>query len=180
MKTKQIATFTRRTQEMYRRLMQGTLPVEATLAGLQNLIQGGYDSIVDLDADPFIPDGWSLESHAKGGKFDFYAPRIGFYLSKKQQDRGALEGRKLRKELQDQPVFNANLLDWLLRKENQRFIPAEWAGQEPCFWGTIYRITDGSLSVRQLCMRGGGWCSGGYSLDYGFGSGHPAAVLVSA
>jgi len=179
MKTEQIAAFTRRTHEIYRRLKEGTLPVEATLAGLQKLIESGFDSIVDLDADPVVPDGWSVESHAKGGKFDFAPGRIGLYLCEEQKNLLNIEGHKLRKKLKNRPIFNANLLDWLLRKENKRFIPEGWKGKDVFFWGTIYRSNGGELAVRRLCVRGGGWCSQGYHLDYGYGHSSPAAVALT-
>ena len=178
MNTKQIATFTRRTQEMYRRLMQGTLPVEATLVGLQKLIEEGFDSIIDLDADPFIPNEYTLETHTKGGTFDFYPTKIGLYLSAEQKNGEHVEGHKLLKKLKAQPIFNANLLDWLLRKENQRFIPKEWGDTSVFFWGTIYRDLSGDLCVRHLCRRGNGWTSMGYSLDYRYGNNSPAIIAV--
>ncbi len=180
MKTDQIATFTRRSHEIYRRLMDGTLPVEATLTGLQKLIEGDFGSkVVDLDADPFVPDGWSVEDHRIGGQIDFDPSKIALYLSEKQKGDGRIEGHKLREELKTRPVYNANLLDWLLRKENQHLIPEEWKNQYVFFWGTVYRGPDGSLFVRYLCCFGGGWCWDGFWLDRDWSSGLPAAVSAS-
>lgn len=176
----QIATFTRRTNELYRRLMEGTLPIEAALAGLQKLVEGNFGSkAVDLDADPFVPDGWSVEEHGKGGKIDFDPAKIALYLSEGQKDGEWIKGNKLREELKGQPVLNANLLDWYLRKENQHLIPEEWKGKAVFFWGTIYRGPGGNLFVRCLYWYGGGWywCDGW--LDGGWFSGSPAAVLAS-
>ena len=180
MKTDQIATFTRRTHELYRRLMEGTLPVEATLAGLQKLVEGNLGSkTVDLDADPFVPEVWSVEEHKKGGMLDIDAAKIALHLSDKQKGNGLIEGNQLREELKTQPVLNANLLDWLLRKENQHLIPEEWKGKAIFFWGTIYRNRIGELWVRCLDWRVGGWYWSGYWLDNVWHSNLPAAVLAS-
>lgn len=180
MKTEEIATFTRRTHELYRRLMEGTLPAEATLAGLQKLIEGDLGvQVVDLDADPFIPDGWSVEEHRKGGQIEFDPAKIVLCLSNQQKGDGRIEGHKLRKELETQPVYNANLLDWLLLPENQHLIPKEWKGKVTFFWGTIYRRPDGDLCVRFLYWNGGGWDWGYSWLGGDWCSGLPAAVSAS-
>jgi hypothetical protein len=114
--------------------------------------------IVDLDADPFVPDGWSVEVHKIGGILDFDPAKIGLYLSEKQKVCAqAFEGYQLRKELKAQLAMNANLLDWLLHKENRHFIPEEWKEKAVFFWGTIYRDSDGRLIVRYLYWDDGVW-----------------------
>jgi len=111
--------------------------------------------IIDCDADPFIPEGWSVEEHQKGGQLEWNPEKIQLWLSKSQKDGGTIEGNKLRKELKSQSVLNANVLDYLLA--NPHLIPEEWKGKYVCFWGTIYRSRSGRLIVRYLCWRGGGW-----------------------
>ena len=131
------------------------------------VVEGGQDQetsgggapsqvhIIDCDTDPFIPDGWSVEDHTKGGQLEWNPEKIQLWLSKSQKDGGYIEGNKLRKELKSQSVLNANVLDYLLA--NPHLIPEEWKGKYVCFWGTIYRSRSGRLIVRYLCWRGGGW-----------------------
>src|SRR3989344_7808693 len=42
---------------------------------------------INLDADPFIPDGWKVEEHRKSGEFKWTPAQVKLHLSKKQQDR---------------------------------------------------------------------------------------------
>jgi hypothetical protein len=57
----------------------------------------GIEHVIDCDAEPFIPNGWSVEEHQKGGIIKFDPSMIGPYLSKKQKN-GSIEGNKLRIE----------------------------------------------------------------------------------
>src|SRR5205807_6458708 len=104
--------------------------------------------LVDLDADPFIPKGWSVPEgcHQKGGIFTWGASKVSLYLSESQKEGKWTEGKELRKDLAGKPVFNANLLDYLLK--NPHLIPEEWNDQFVFFWGTIYRVSDDGLCVR--------------------------------
>ena len=119
---------------------------------------------IDCDADPFVPEGWKVEEHKKGGvlKWDTleYAKEKYLYLSKSQKRGGLINGNKLRKILADEPVLNANVLDWLLKKEHQHLIPEELKDRNVYFLGTIYRNPDGGPCVRFLYWRGGGWLGG--------------------
>lgn len=111
--------------------------------------------IVDLDADPMMPDGWTVEKHIKGGEFEFDPEKVILYLDEEQQDGGVIVGSELRKKLKDKPVYNANLLEFYLANPN--LIPEEWKGKYLFFWGTIYRSSRGNLCVRYLYWRGDGW-----------------------
>ncbi|OGY51099.1 MAG: hypothetical protein A3J65_01740 [Candidatus Buchananbacteria bacterium RIFCSPHIGHO2_02_FULL_45_11b] len=108
--------------------------------------------LIDLDADPFVPKGWKVVEHQKGGPLAWDPKRVALWLSENQNNGKAIEGRLLREELKDQPVFNANLLDYLLA--HPELIPDEWKGKAVFFWGTIYRNTDGNPYVRYLHWRG--------------------------
>jgi len=110
--------------------------------------------LIDLDADPMIPDGWKVEEHTKGGQFQFDLVKVSLHLDE-QQKAGYIVGRELRNKLQGRPVFNANLLDYLLT--HTELIPEEWKGKTVFFWGTIYRSSDGCLIVRSLGWSGGRW-----------------------
>jgi len=111
--------------------------------------------IVDLDTDPMIPDGWTIETHIKGGQFEFDPEQVMLYLDETQQDGGTIIGHELRKKLEGKVVYNANLLDFYLA--NPQFIPEEWKGRSISFWGTIYRYSSGNLYVRCLDWDGGRW-----------------------
>jgi hypothetical protein len=134
------------------------------------------EHVIDLDADPRRPyDGWKVEEHKKGGQFKWNASKVQLFLHSKQQGSN-IEGNKLRKDLADNPVYNANLLDYLL--DNPYLIPQEWKGKEVCFWGTIYRLSDGNLYVRCLVWHGGHWSQGDDCLDGNFNSHCPSAVMT--
>jgi hypothetical protein len=73
----------------------------------------GIEHVIDCDAAPFIPSGWKVEEHQKGGNIKFDASKVELYLSKKQKS-GSIEGNKLREELKGKKVLNANVMDYLL------------------------------------------------------------------
>ncbi len=140
--------------------------------------------IIDLSADPHSPNGWAIEEHRKGNaSFEFDPNLITFHLSEKQKGGKIIEGNKLRKELKDLPVFNANLLDYLLKNPN--LIPEEWKKDGEgntryiFFWGTIYRSSDGNLCVRCLCWNDGQWYWDYRWLDGDWLGSYPAACLAS-
>ena len=152
-------------------------------------VQLGYaevkprEHVIDLDADPFVPNNWKVEKHQKGGSFRWDPALVQFYLSPNQQDGKSVKGDKLRDELAGKPVFNANLLDYLLA--NPHLIPEDWKQDEQgrtryiFFWGTEYRDSVGCLCVRYLYWNGDGWhwcCSW---LDYGWVDQYPAALRAS-
>ena len=152
--------------------------IESVLVGTHEIVP--IDLIVDLDADPFVPEGWSVPdgNHIKGGKFRFDPAEVALHLDDEQKNGMIVVGTALRPKLQNLPVFNANLLDWLLT--HPQFIPEEWKSKSVFFWGTIYRYSDGCLYVRSLRWYGGGWGWRFYWLDYTFSDRNPAAVRASA
>ena len=160
------------------------------LANLLSLVRA-YDEtavattlhIIDCDADPFTPSGWTVVEHKKSGQLAFDPAKIKLYLSPNQQNGKYIEGHKLRKELASEPALNANVLDYLLK--NPRLIPEEWKKDADghtlfiFFWGTIYRHPDGHLCVRCLYWDDGSWYwSSHWLVDDWFGS-NPAALPAS-
>lgn len=113
---------------------------------------------LDFDASPFIPDGWTVESHKKMGQWTFDPSKVKFHLADGQRGGKYVPGTVLREELEKLECYNANLLDFYLK--NQYLIPEDWKGKAIFFWGTIYRNADGDLFVRCLDWDGGawGWC----------------------
>lgn len=154
-------------------------------AEVAKLIKGTGTSghIIDCDAAPFVPDGWKVEEHKKDGKLDFDASQVLFHLADGQKGGKSIEGNKLRKELANMPVMNANVLDYLLA--NPDLIPDEWKADESgntryiFFWGTVYRYSDGDLYVRCLCWSGDGWRWGDYWLGHDWNGDYPAALRAS-
>lgn len=138
--------------------------------------------IIDCDADPFLPAGWTVEKHRKGGQLDWdvIKAKIQLYLSKEQQDGKDIQGNKLRKKIEKlakKKALNANVLDFWLA--NPHLIPDIWKGKYIYFWGTIYRDSSGRLCVRCLYGDGDRWCWYYRWFDCGLGGSHPAAVLKS-
>src|SRR3989344_881137 len=41
--------------------------------------------VVDMDADPYLPDGWKVESHKKSGQLEYDPGKIQLYLSENQK-----------------------------------------------------------------------------------------------
>ncbi len=139
---------------------------------------------IDCDAPVFVPDGWSyheenqLPNRVKG-IFAWDPAAAKLYLSKKQKVSSYIVGNDLRCELRSQPVFPANVLDYLLKPENQHLIPEDWKGKYICFWGTIYRSAYGYLYVRCLCRGDGAWHWNCRWVGHDFRSGDPALVRAS-
>jgi len=169
-----------------KRLCEGTV-----LAGVRNVLRGHaainvVEHVIDCDADPFNPwtkDGWTVEEHQKGGQWKFDAKEIELFLSGNQKGDKYVEGNKLRKELAKKPVFNANVLDYLLA--NPHLIPEEWKQDEQgntryiFFWGTVYRDRLGRLYVRCLSWDDGRWDWGSRWLGRRWDGHNPAAVRAS-
>ena len=141
------------------------------------------EHLINCDADPFVPEGWKVEEHKKMGQLVFDPAKVKLYLSRNQQNGKRIKGNELRKELANEPVLNANVLDYLLA--HPELIPEEWKKDEKdntryiYFWGTIYRYSSGYLCVRCLCWSGGSWDWNDHWLDGGWFGNNPAAVLAS-
>jgi len=144
------------------------------LGGMSEIVEVKH--VIDLDADPMVPENWSVEEHIKGGQLRWNPDEVNLYLCDEQKG-GSIQGKKLRKKLKDNPVLNANVLDYLLA--NPQLIPEEWKDKAIFFWGTVYRSSDGSLFVRYLGWGGGGWGWGCGWLGNRFYDGGPAAVSAS-
>jgi hypothetical protein len=118
--------------------------------------------VIDCDAAPLIPHGtWKVEEHRQGGQVTWDLAGVKLHLSVNQMGDQCIEGNKLREELANKPVLNANVLDYLLHYPN--LIPEDWKVDEAgntryvYFWGTVYRDSDGNLYVRNLFFGGERW-----------------------
>jgi len=133
--------------------------------------------VINCDADPFIPDGWDVKSHKKGGELEWDPQRIKLHLDEGQKDGRVIVGSDLRKKLADQPTLNANVLDYLLA--HPELIPESWKDEHTPFWGTIYYDSVGNVVVRYLYWSDLGWDWGRRLLGYDWDSNYPAAILAS-
>jgi len=143
----------------------------AVIRGLSQIVE--IEHVIYCDVDPFVPEGWKVERHKKGGFFKWDASKIKLYLSKNQKGDKYVQGHKLREELENQPVLNANVLDYLLA--HPELIPEKWKGKYVFFWGTVYRFSDGCRCVRCLCWDGDRWHWGYFWLVNNFNCNRPAA-----
>jgi hypothetical protein len=132
---------------------------------------------IDLDADPFVPVPWTVETHRKGGQLEWNPDTVTLFLTPYQRFVGGVRGEALLEEIAHKPVINANMLDWLLA--HPHLIPESWEWNDVVFWGTIYSDRDGRLYVRYLHLCAFGlWIWFYLELKYDFYDGFPAAVLV--
>lgn len=183
--------------DLFRRVREGSLSpeqVESAHRVLQDFADGKVPDLVglargtheilpvsrliDLDADPFVPEGWEVVKHVPGGQFQFNPTKVKLWLSD-QQKTGAIKGDDLLEQVVKQNPFNANLLDWYLKPKNQKLIPEEWKKLITFFWGTRYRGRGGYLCVRCLDWRGGRWRWGCLWIDFEWHALYPALVLAS-
>lgn len=115
---------------------------------------------IDFDAKTFIPVGWEVREEDQlpnrvRGQVDWDPSKVKLYFAPTQQGGNPIQGHKLREELKDQPVYGAQMLDFLLA--NPQLIPEELKGEFWFFWDTIYRRSDGNLYVRCLDWHQGQW-----------------------
>ncbi len=131
---------------------------------------------INCDADPMIPDDWSIEEHNRQGLLNFSLDKVSLYRPKKQH-KGLINGYNLRQELIGKNAMNANVLDYLL--VHPELIPDAWKNFHIFFWGTIYRHSPDNISVRYLCWRGRKWRWFFGWPGRGFDFNHPAIIKTS-
>ncbi|MFH1170224.1 MAG: hypothetical protein V1704_01550 [Candidatus Vogelbacteria bacterium] len=151
------------------------------LAWVRDVLKGIWEAkeashMIDCDADPFLPEGWKVEEHKKGGIIKWTESLITLYLADGQKCDKWMKGDVLREVFKGQKVLNANVLDFLLK--HPELIPEEWKCKTVFFWGTIYRDSVGRLCVRFLCWSGDRWDWRYRWLVYDWDGSNPAAVLA--
>jgi len=154
-----------------------TEALRSVLLPLEEATAASGPHTIDCDADPFVPDGWSVEEHQKGGSFQWDASKFELWLANGQKHGKVLQGNKLRKEMEKKVPFNACVLDYL--RGNPHLIPEEWKGKYVFFRCTVYRDRDGDLCVRYLYWDGGRWDWGISWLAHNWSDINPAALRAS-
>lgn len=146
------------------------------------IMSKGQANGLDLAIEPFVPQGWSVESHdTKISEFEWDPTKVSLHLSDDQKDGKPIKGHKLREELAPMLVFNANLFGYLLK--NRHLIPDEWKKDEAgntrriYFWGTVFRSPQGALYVYFLDWDINEWSCGKRWLDTDWNSSSPAVCL---
>ncbi len=138
--------------------------LEVLLKVVRKKLRGAPGPVIDLGARPLVPRGLTLMKHDGEGVFA-WDPRAVSLFQMEEQRRGSLvSGSRLFEEMKRTVAWNANVLDFLLG--NQGLIPENWKervhGCYPLiyFWGTLYRMADGSPCVRYLAWNGAKWVMG--------------------
>ena len=143
--------------------------------------------VIDCDATPFIPEGFSI--HPKDqirsvvhGQFEFDSSKVILHLDGQKNDQSII-GHELKKRLEGHTVLPANVLDFLLA--NSHLIPESWKVTEQNwlryidFWGTNYRDSEGRRHIRSMDWGPGRWVSRGKYIGDGFDKLRSAALLAS-
>lgn len=130
--------------------------------------------IINCDADPFVPEGWEIAEHIRGGHLKWDPSQIELYLDNGQLRGKNLEGNNLRQKLSGKKVINVCVLDFLLA--HPELIPEEWKEKIIFFWATVYRQSDGDLCVRYLYWDGDRWRWNYCFLDNNFDGNDLAAL----
>jgi len=105
-------------------------------------------SFIDCDTKPAVPDGFKIEKHRKmGDDIEWVSENVRLFQLRTQR-HGFVKAAKLYDMLDDAPVLNASVLDFL--KYNTEYIPASWDEKVLYFFGTLYSDPDGEPCVGRL------------------------------
>ena len=161
-----------------------------TLGRVRSVIRGLAEiklreHLIDCSTRPFISEGWGVlpDDEQLPNRFrdilNWDSVKLELRLVEGQQGGRSMTGHQLREVLKAERVLPANLLDYLLKPENQHLIPEEWKTSYVFFWGTIYCDSGGSLYVRCLDWNGRQWFWSCRWFGSGWGGVDPAALLAS-
>lgn len=152
----------------------GDIHLRKMIAGLK--VDRAAKHIIDCNVNPFVPDKVKVKKHRKGGMFEWTPDNIRLCFASEQKNSDT-DSPDLRKELTNQYVLNANVLDYLLA--NQHLIPEEWANKYVFFLGTIYQYRHGGLCVRYLRWYINSWTSNTYPLNHKWDDEDPVIMRVN-
>lgn len=149
--------------------------IKSLLAGKSKpFLRPAVKHIINCANPPFIPPGYSVEKHQPGNEqYEFDAVKVFLFQSKKQE-KEILTGDELLQELDNIPVLNVNVLDYLLA--HKELIPESWKDKRIYFLGTIY-LLNGIRVVRYLYWSRSQWSWCQRWLESGFDYRHFAAAV---
>jgi hypothetical protein len=208
MDNEKLGNFTRRSDELKRRINEGTLEYEWVMDGLQMLIERPKSAVeptqpqpepsplprlivLDTDPDPFIPSGLRLKGegakHRGMGKVAIEKREDGqLYIDGKLVELHLSPNQKDGKSIQGYKLAEELKDEPTLNArildalyENQQLIPEDWKKVGRIyFWATKFRGAGGRVCVG--CLDGGGsqWYRDYDWLRIGWGGGEPAARLA--
>lgn len=106
------------------------------------------EHFIDMGANAFIPnENWEVLEHVGDGLWKWEPKNIKLIEHMPNKQDKLFQGYDAEKELILKTVFNANLLDYLLRFP--KLIPKEWDQKCIYFWGTKYKF-ENDICVRFL------------------------------
>lgn len=123
-------------------------------------------TMIDCEAPPRIPRGFTLERHRESAPLKWQPGCATVWKSALQADGRPDDGARIERQLEDESVLNANVLDWLFA--NQYAIPEEWTDRYLFFWGTIFKHAAGSRYVHCLFKKDDRWCWGRFWIGAGW------------
>ena len=122
-----------------------------------------HKQIVDCDAFPGEPQGWSVVSHERHGQYHFNPDKIEMVDGVRYLQAQGAAAPKIRELFEGMPCLNANVLTFL-KSHKYLLVPDGWGfpinGQPPriYFWGTIFRHKRfGKLGVKYMVKVDGQW-----------------------
>ena len=123
---------------------------------------------------PWIPNGFTLESHHDNGEVDL--SKLALHLEP-EQEKGTIKGEVLAERMKEKGL-NSAVLKYL--SDNPKLIPDDWKGKLVYFWGTILRNPHGYRYVLYLYWHGDewNWDSDGWLVS-DWDAASPSAVLTS-
>ncbi|MBI4119079.1 MAG: hypothetical protein HY452_02345 [Parcubacteria group bacterium] len=160
---------------------RGRIPFDKVMRVLKSL-QDEYPvaalHLIDCDADPFLPEGLSVDEadqlpHRARGLLEWNPSKVALYLSNEQKHE-FVKGEDLKRDLAFHPVLPANVLDYLLA--HPHLIPEAWKDKSVFFWGTIYRDREDKMCVRFLYWHVGRWFCNQFWLECDWNDNCPAAL----
>jgi len=96
------------------------------------------EHLIDCEANPILPEGWTIIRHYKFGIVKWNIDNVSLYVVPKlQEKRNKIRGYDIRDATEGRFALNINAMKYLLRR--QCLIPENWRDKAIVFWGTIAR-----------------------------------------
>ncbi|MFO0702986.1 MAG: hypothetical protein U0514_04005 [Candidatus Andersenbacteria bacterium] len=166
----QLGQLTRRQNDLFRRVREGTLPVDKVLVGLQHLIEGNFGPNGQAAASSSAPVDFKYDKRKDGWKL---LEDVGFEPVLNESLIGKLKAVSFHKKGEDyvngeemvvrgRELHGANLgqkhAEWLL--DNQHLIPKQFRDKWLVFTRTIWLVPDSDRYVCCLYWGVVGWYLG--------------------